>query len=410
MSIKNRPMQTGGTNETGNDSIPNNYTTPCDCQHHLNCADDDCDSPFCDIRHTCGKEMKTATRIATVPPRTDPTAALYASMAEAKANRPSGDLADYLVLMTDVGKVPPPPAAYMRSDGETLIPENTISSIYGMPSGCKSFIALDIARAVARSGGRVLWWDFEDTKETLKRRCHAIGFGVDDGLDNLGYVPAALADDANALALATHWVKQGDAMGLVVIDACNSAGCPSDGADVAPWFAAHVAPFGKGVTMLLLDHIPKRSDDRAPGAIGSTHKRSALTGVSLLVQGSPWTPKQDGRITLTNEKDRSGVLPAGMHKVCAVVTGTHVDGLLDIRAEPPTGADDGASVRDRIVNALTVAEPDGIRTVKAMRKAAGGRGRDCDSALVQLAGDGVIETVKDGAAMVYRLAREDTPF
>ena len=242
-----------------------------------------------------------------------------------------------------------------------------------MPSGGKSFIALDIARAVARRGGRVLWWDFEDTKETLLTRANAIGFGIDDGLDNVGYVPAALADDANALALATHWVKQGDVAGLVVIDACNSAGCPSDGADVSPWFESHVDPFGKDVTMLLLDHIPKRTDDRAPGAIGSTHKRSRLTGVSLLIEGKAWTPKHNGRVTLRNEKDRHGVLPGGMGKVVGVISGIHVDGLLDLRAEPPTGDDSGTSVRDRIVNALTVAEPEGIRTVKAMRKAAGGR-------------------------------------
>ena len=69
-----------------------------------------------------------------------------------------------------------------------------------------------------------------------------------------------------------------------------------------PWFTSHVAPWGKDVTILLLDHIPKRSDDRAPGAIGSVHKTSMLTGVALLIEGKPWTRKADGRVTLTNEK------------------------------------------------------------------------------------------------------------
>ena len=408
MAKENRPGQTGGTNETNSDSIPDKYTTPCDCQHHLDCADADCDSPFCDIRHTCGKAMKTAIQVA---PRYDPTAALYAQMAKERASRPSGDLADYLVLLTDVGKVSPPPAAYMRSDGATLIPEKTLSAIYGMPSGGKSFIALDVARAVARQGGRVLWWDFEDTKETLLTRANAIGFGIDDGLDNVGYVPAALADDANALALATHWVKQGDVAGLVVIDACNSAGCPSDGADVSPWFQSHVDPFGKDVTMLLLDHIPKRTDDRAPGAIGSTHKRSRLTGVSLLIEGKAWTPKDDGRVTLRNEKDRHGVLPAGMGKVVGVVSGNHRNGLLDLRAEPPTNADSGANAKDRVVNALTVAEPDGIRTARAMEQAAGGNKADVRTAIAELITDGVIDvTTGKGGAKSYRLAREEMPF
>ena len=242
-----------------------------------------------------------------------------------------------------------------------------------MPSGGKSWIALDIARSVTLNGGRVLWWDFEDTKGTLLTRADAIGYGVDDGLGLVGWCPPALADDAKALQQAALWVKQGDAIGLVVIDACNSAGCPSDGADVSPWFKAYVDPFGKDVTILLLDHIPKRSDDRAPGAIGSTHKRSMLTGVSLLIEGNAWTPKEDGRVTLRNQKDRHGVLPVGMGKVVAAITGAHIGDVLLIQAHPPTAGDSGATIRDRIVNVLTLAEPDGVRTLKLLLKTIGSR-------------------------------------
>ena len=313
------------------------------------------------ILHSCGKERwayngktmvlkKTNRAAAPMPPRTvpDPAGDLYQRMAVERAKHGTGDLADYLTLLSEVGTCVPPPAAYMRSDGATLIPENTLSAIYGMPSGGKSWVALDVARAVAESGGRVLYWDFEDTKETLLTRAFAIGL-VDYGvLSNIAHVTAALADDKTALQQAALWVKQGDVAGLVIIDACNSAGCPSDGADVSPWFESHVDPFGKDVTMLLLDHIPKRTDDRAPGAIGSTHKRSRLTGVSLLIEGKAWTPKDNGRVTLRNEKDRHGVLPGGMGKVVGVISGNHIDGKLELRAEPPTGEDSGATVKEKI--------------------------------------------------------------
>ena len=148
-----------------------------------------------------------------------------------------------------------------------------------MPSIGKSFVALDMARAVAQRGGRVVWWDFEDTAATLRGRCDAVGFA--EGLDNVYFALPSMVDDPAAMKQAALFVNQGDAKGMVVIDAVNSAGCPSDGTDVSPWFASHVHPFGKDATVLLLDHIPKRSDDRAPGAIGSTHKRSVLTGVSF---------------------------------------------------------------------------------------------------------------------------------
>ena len=58
---------------------------------------------------------------------------------------------------------------------------------------------------------------------------------------------ASMADDEAALKQAALFVTQGKVTGLVIIDAVNSAGCPSDGADVAPWFKSHIEPFGKDV-------------------------------------------------------------------------------------------------------------------------------------------------------------------
>ena len=223
------------------------------------------------------------------PARTEPEDAFARMRRENLAKQKAGQLSEYLVLLTEIEGMPGLAAAYVRSDGATIIPEGKVSSIYGNPSTCKSWILLDIARMVAGTGGRVLWWDFEDTKESLLGRCGEIGFGPDDGLGNIGFIPPAVADDEGLVKQAALWVKQGTGPGLVIIDALASAGCPSDGSDVAPWWTKHVKPFGTDVTIALGDHIPKRSEDRAPGAIGSTHKRSFLTGVSLLVDGKAWT-------------------------------------------------------------------------------------------------------------------------
>ena len=108
-------------------------------------------------------------------------------------NGPTGELSDYLVLLTDVAITPPPPAAYMRSDGATLLPEGKLSSILrNAPDVCKSWLALDAARAVTRNGGRVVFWDHEDTKETLLRRAEAIGYGIEDGLAPSGVSAAVI--------------------------------------------------------------------------------------------------------------------------------------------------------------------------------------------------------------------------
>ena len=143
-----------------------------------------------------------------------------------RKSKGKGQLSEYLVLMTEIEGMPGLAAAYVRSDGATIIPEGKVSSIYGNPSCCKSWILLGHSAGVAGLGGRVLWWDFEDSKESLLDRCAAIGFGPDDGLGNIGFIPPAVADDPALVQQAALWVKQGTGPGLVVIDALASAGWP----------------------------------------------------------------------------------------------------------------------------------------------------------------------------------------
>ena len=331
--------------------------------------------------------------------------AYKAAVAKEVKLEPLGDLESYLTPLTAVHDLAIPSPAYIRSDGETVLPEGKLSALHGMPSIGKSFVALDMARAVAQRGGRVVWWDFEDTAETLRGRCDAVGFT--EGLDNVYFALPSMVDDLAAMKQAALFVNQGEAKGMVVIDAVNSAGCPSDGSDVSPWFASHVHPFGKDATVLLLDHIPKRSDDRAPGAIGSTHKRSVLTGVSLLVEGRAWTRKEPGRVTLRNHKDRHGVLPVGLGKVVATITGETIDGVLTLEAIPPSLREDGGDVAARILEALTEAGEDGIKGKGKMRKTVAGKGVTVDAALADMEADGLIDVVKEGAAIVYRIARRE---
>ena len=93
-----------------------------------------------------------------------------------------------------------------------------------------------------------------------------------------------------------------------------------------------------------------------------------------------------------------------------MVVGEHVDGLLTLTVQPPSDKERGADLRERVVNALTLAEPEGIRTTTNIAKAVGCKKNDLTVVLRGVIEDGVIEMVKDGKADVYRIAREDTPF
>lgn len=377
----------------------------CDCQ----AADDKRAEPVARSKQV--SEQPTPTPTPTPAPiELEPEDELARIRRENIAKQKAGQLSEYLTPMTEIQGMAGLNAAFVRTDGQALIPEGKISSIIGDVNTCKTWILLDIARTVAANGGRVLWWDFEDSKETLLGRCKDIGFGAEQGLGNVGFVPPALADDSGLVIQAALWVQQGETPGLVVVDALSSAGCPSDGSDITPWWDAFVKPFGTSQTMVLGDHRPKRAMDRAPGGIGSVHKRSFLTGVLLLADGQPWTKDDDGRITLVNQKDRHSILPAGLYKPVASIVGKHVDSVLVLTVEPPTDKERGADLRERIVNALTLSEPTGIRTVAKLAKSVGCKRQALDKLLPQLMEGGVIEKVADGKADLYRIAREDTPF
>ena len=57
------------------------------------------------------------------------------------------------------------------------------------------------------------------------------------------------------------------------------------------------------------------------------------------------------------------------------------------------------------MEALIAAGDDGIRGKAIMRKRVAGKGVNVDAALVDMESEGVIEVKKEGAAMVYRIAR-----
>ena len=142
----------------------------------------------------------------------------------------------------------------------------------------------------------------------------------------------------------------GERPGLIVLDAAERAGCPSDGADVAPFFKRMVDPFlAGGASFLLLDHIPKNTDGRAAGGIGSQHKLARVDGAALKVSGKPWNRIKGGRINLTLEKDRQGQLPCGVNEVAAVISGDYVNGAFTYTVGTSSGDNTASMLGDKVL-------------------------------------------------------------
>ena len=194
-----------------------------------------------------------------------------------------------------------PTALLQRKDGATLLYDGKLNFCFGTPGGGKSWVALYCVHETLLRGRRAIYWDHEDTPGTLNRRSKLLGLDLADSWrdDQFKYLRPGLDGSALAMAEAMAWVKESDGPTLVVIDSAESAGCPSDGADVAPWLAKIVFPFLEaGCTVLIIDHIPKRKEGRPMGPIGSQHKLARIDGAALLVTGVPWTQKTDGHLVV----------------------------------------------------------------------------------------------------------------
>ena len=295
------------------------------------------------------------------------------------------------------------PSALVRSDGATLLYEGKFNTVYGEAAQGKTWLAIMAALDRLRAGRHVLWWDFEDKPITLATRLQDIRATNWIGAPALRFVSGPLPANPEVMAEALGWLAEGNGPGLVIIDSATSAGCPSDGADVAPWLAEYVNPWWyMGHTVLLLDHVPKQRKDRPRGGIGSNVKLQRPDGAALYASGQVWNKQQDGFIHLYVHKDRPGDLPAIMNQVAATITGVHDGQMIDYTIGLPNAKDDAEDLQDELLDALIAVGPDGVKGSRAMRDLLKGKGRQAlDRARDDLLSAGLIERRKDGQSFVY---------
>ena len=297
-------------------------------------------------------------------------------------------------------------ALLQRNDGKTLMYAGKVNSLFGEPSAGKSWVALIAAYETILMGGRVLWWDFEDDTNQLATRSTSLGIlEFLQNQDSFKFCDSSLQDPSETQARQelNDWLTGAD-NSLVVIDAAESAGCPSDGKDVAPWYREMVNPWKvAGIGVLVLDHVPKQRIDRPLGPIGSNHKRAAVNGSSVFVSGTPWNKSVGGGIKLTNHKDRNGDLPAGLGKTIALITGEYVDGVLQYKITPPSKDTEDVmdDVSEELLEKIAATGFDGVRGQRAVRALLKANHKAVDAALVELLSNGLVAYTKVGQTYNY---------
>ena len=308
------------------------------------------------------------------------------------------------------------PVLLKRSDGATILYANKFNTIFAEPGMVKTWMGIEAALASVALGGRVLWWDFEDKPDTLHDRVKALGeLGLIKG-PNVAFVDYNLQDfddsgvALQALANAIEWLAEAGQYSLVVIDAAESSGAPSDGAPVTEWFKNMLDPFRRrkrSVGVLVLDHVPKQRRDRPRGAIGSQAKLAKVDGAAFGLSGRPWTKTEDGVMTLRLEKDRPGDVPGRPGSRVATITGRTVNGKLTITIDPPTNNDDDVlDMPMMLLEAIGAAGAEGIKGVKTLYSKVKGKSQAKQEALSELIGDGLVVQSKSGQSKVLTITEE----
>ena len=332
---------------------------------------------------------------------------------EATTTPEGSTLADFTAAWDEKLDLSPLPALLKRQDGATILYVGKLNWLFGIPGSGKSWVAIIAANEAILCGGRVLIMDYEDSKATFQRRAALIGLNPALHADNMIYAAPGLTGSPTARAEAQQWLADAmDAsMSLVVIDSAESSGCPSDGDNVNPWIGKMVQPWRDvGTGVLVIDHQPKRSEDRPLGPIGSQRKLAAVDGAALECSGLPWTKAKAGKIILANHKDRGGDLDAAVRKALAVIVGTYA-GEGDARAfgytiERPEQQEDVASLSMQIMDAVIDAGDDGIGSQTKLRRSVKGNNTAIGTTIETLIKLGYLLETRHGQANIYTVSQK----
>lgn len=296
-----------------------------------------------DRRAANQRAKKRATRAAQAPPAAPP------EPEEPAANGEPPEPPEPLILQhrdQPEGYLTPPapiPPVLARDDGHPLLYAGCLNGLFGEVGSGKSWAALLCIRHVLQHGGRAALLDYESTVAALGQRMRLLGGEtildtMQDPDRFLSYRGTKIREDVHQNSTLrtelANWLIEAD-INLLILDGQTTAGCPPDGGDVMPWYRQHLGPFiAKGITVITVDHVPKRRAGRPPGPVGSFWKLAIVDGVGLTVSGRCWTATQPGYVDLTIAKDRHGQAGAMGDRI-ATILGEWTDGSFGLTIGPP---------------------------------------------------------------------------
>lgn len=210
---------------------------------------------------------------------------------------------------------PMPDIGHMADYGDGMPPypllySGKINDVHGDSEAGKSWFALHIAvQEMNESRRHVLYLDFEDDAGSVYQRLVDLGATEDTIRRHFTYINPTNSLNTFERDAYQQLITMEVSRSLAVVDGVTEAMALEnltgrDEGEVAQWHAIVTKPLAAaGWGVLTIDHTP-HGENRA---IGSQHKKSAITGVSYLLDSvAQFAPGQDGMSMLKVEKDRPG--------------------------------------------------------------------------------------------------------
>ena len=201
-----------------------------------------------------------------------------------------------------------------RSDGRSLLYPGRVHDLHAPPSVGKTWLALLAVMHVLAAGGNALILDFEDTAHNALSRLLAIG-GDPTLLGDPNRFRYSNPAGAYGLAERAHLHKVLGELepDLVILDgvAASLARCGYDensNTEVSQWSETLVKPIAAtGAAVLMLDHVPKSTENRSRGARGAGAKLAMIDGASYELRISrAYSRHRAGLVRVIIAKDRHG--------------------------------------------------------------------------------------------------------
>lgn len=269
----------------------------------------------------------------------------------------------------------PPSILAIGGTDRALLYSGATNSISGESEAGKTWLALVACREVIERGGRVLWLDFEDTRNRFLGRLDAMSIPRELASKYVDYVnpyhalwskrtngtTEAHADFVEMLRAGRYELAVIDTMtGAMSVEGLD----PNIGTEVEMIQRVLMGRIVKetGAAVLVLDHVTKSSENRGRYAIGSERKLSGITGAAYAIEVTrPWSralghDPVHGSAQLKITKDRPGFVRGGRSELSVVAS-------IEVTAEPDGG------IRFRVVDPRdTVTAPPHDLIVEVLRR------------------------------------------